>query len=69
MARIQDGELNKTMNKVMKYLFEELKEGAKFVSYGKIAKKIGKSRHSVKYSIDRLRRMDMLRIIDGKLSL
>lgn len=69
MARIQDGELNKTMNKVMKYLFEELKDGAKYVPYGTIAQHIGRSRHSVKYSIDRLRRMDMLRIIDGKLSL
>lgn len=69
MAKIEDGELNKTMSKIMDYLRVELKDGAKYVSYKDIARKVGKSRHSVRYSIEKLLRMDMLRIVEGKLSL
>ena len=69
MAKIIDGELNKTMVKIMNYLREEPADGAKFVSYSLIAQKVGKSRHSVRYSINKLVSMDMLRIIDGELSL
>lgn len=69
MARIEDGELNRTMSKIMNYLFEELADGAKYVPYRTIAKEIGKSYHSVKYSIGRLMKMGMVFIEDGKLSL
>lgn len=63
MAKIEDGDLNPTMNKIMQYLHVELKDGAKRVSYTAIAKKYGKSYHSIKYSIDRLCKMGMLRIV------
>lgn len=63
MAKISDGELNPTMDKVMQYLHVELKDGAKRVSYSKIAKKYGKSYHSIKYSIDRLCKMGMLHVV------
>ena len=69
MAKIEDGELNRSMTKIIDYLLTELSDGAKFVPYRKIAKVVGRSYGTVKYSIDKLIEMGMLRIIDGKLSL
>ena len=57
MAKIEDGELNRTMSKIMNYLFEELKDGAKYVPYRTISHAVGRSYGSVKYSIEKLRRM------------
>lgn len=47
-----DLKLNETQNDIMKYLTEKLANGAKFISYGIIGKEVGRSRHSVRYSID-----------------
>lgn len=69
MAKIEDGELNRTQSKVMDYLREELADGDRFIPYRTIAKKVKKSYGSVKYSINKLRAMHMLYINDGKLSL
>ena len=69
MAKIEDGELNRTMSKIMNYLFEELKDGAKYVPYRTISHAVGRSYGSVKYSIEKLRKMGMLHIYDHKLSL
>ena len=69
MAKIEDGELNRTMSKIMNYLFEELKDGAKYVPYRTISHAVGRSYGSVKYSIEKLRRMGMLHICDHMFSL
>lgn len=58
-----------TVDRVMEVLERELAHGAKFVSYRKIGKEIGKSWHSVQYSIDKLRAQGRIRVRDGKLSL
>lgn len=58
-----------TVDRVLAVLERELAHGAKFVSYRKIAKEIGKSWHSVQYSIDKLRAQGRIRVRDGKLSL
>ena len=39
-----DFTLNETQNAIMEYLTEELGNSARFISYGKIGKKVGKSR-------------------------
>lgn len=62
-------DLNETMRRIMDYLTIELADGAKFVHYKVIAEEVERSYHSVKYSIERLRRMGKLRIEDGKLAL
>lgn len=47
-----DLKLNKTQNDIMEYLTVALADGAKYISYGNIGKKVGRSRHSVGYSIE-----------------
>jgi predicted transcriptional regulator len=69
MAKIEDGELNKTQGRIMDYLRSELASGPKFVSYTVIALKVERSRNTVKYNVNRLIRMGMLDFIDGELSL
>lgn len=69
MSKIEDGEINRTMGKIMKYLYVELADGARFIPYRRIAKVVGCSYHSVKYSIDRLKTMSILCVENGKLSL
>lgn len=64
-----DFEMNSTMRRIMEYLEEELRDGAKFISYTKIGKEVRKSRHTVAYSIEKLKLMGKITIIDGKLSL
>lgn len=62
-------EMNTTMRRIMDFLKIELKDGAKYVSYERIAKEVDRKRHSVKYSIEKLRKMGELEIQDGKLAL
>ncbi len=69
MAKIQDGELNKTQVKIMNYLRAELADGAKFVSYTVIGAQVKKTRNAVKYNVNRLIKMGLLNISDGELSL
>lgn len=69
MAKIEDGELNRTMVKIMDYLLPKLADGDRYIPYRTIAQAINKSYGSVKYSINKLRAMHMLYINDGKLSL
>lgn len=69
MAKIEDGELNRTQSKVMDYLREELADGARYIPYRTIARAVDRSYGSVKYSINKLRAMNMIFIDDGKLSL
>lgn len=69
MAKIEDGELNRTQVKIMNYLRAELADGAKYISYLVIGEKVGRSRNTVRYSISRLIRLGMLEIEDGKLAL
>ena len=64
-----DFTLNETQNAIMEYLTEELGNSARFISYGKIGKKVGKSRHSVRYSIDILVSRNYLRIENRKLAI
>ena len=61
--------LNKTQNDIMKYLTKELGSSSRFISYGKIGKEVGKSRHSVRYSIDILVSRNYLRIENRKLAI
>lgn len=69
MAKIEDGELNKTQGRIMDYLRKELADGAKYISYTVIGAKVLRSRNTVKYAVNRLIKMGMLEINDGKLSL
>ena len=69
MARKNDVELNRTQEKIMDYLRVELAEKAKFVSYTDIGKKVGESRNTVKYNVNRLIKMGLLNISDRELSL
>lgn len=57
-----------TQKQVLLYLREELGERSAYVSYGKIAKAIGKSRHAVAYAIEKLRLEGEIEIRDGELS-
>lgn len=68
---MKDYDLNPTMRNIMEFLSEELKNGAKFISYQKIGQSLSprRSRHTVCYSIDKLCKMGKLRIVNGKLSL
>lgn len=69
MAKIEDGELNRTQVRIMDYLRVELSEGERYISYAIIGSKVGRSRNTVKYAVNRLIRMGMLHISDGKLAL
>lgn len=69
MAKIEDGELNRTQGRIMDYLRKELADGAKYISYTVIGAKVLRSRNTVKYAVNRLIKMGMLEINDGKLSL
>ena len=62
-------EMNITTADVLAFLSVQLQNGAKFVSYSAIAKKIGKSRHAVKYHVEKLKKLDFIRERDGKLEL
>lgn len=69
MARKNDVKLNKTQDKIMDYLRDELAKGAKYVSYTVIGKKVHESRNTVKYNINRLIKMGLLNISNDELSL
>lgn len=62
-------EMNVTTADILAFLNVELRDGAKFVSYALIAKKVGKSRHAVKYHVEKLKQLDLIRERDGKLEL
>ena len=68
MTSFENREKGKTRMDVLKYLSDLLGDREEYVSYGKIAKAIGKSRHAVAYAVERLRAEGKLRIFDGKLS-
>ena len=53
----------------MDYLRDELAAGERYISYAVIGEKVGRSRHTVTYAVNRLIRMGMLHINDGKLAL
>ena len=70
MAKMDDVELSRTQEKVMTYLRAELAGGKKkYVNYAVIAKKVGRTRSTVRYTVNRLIRLRLLQIIDGELAL
>lgn len=60
-------EMSGTMIEVLRYLRERLGDSSAYVSYGTIAKKVGKSRHAVAYAVERLKSQGKLRVLDGEL--
>ena len=68
MTNGETREMSTTMKNVLRYLKELLGDKAEYVSYGTIAKAVGKSRHAVSYAIERLKIEGKLRVYDGKLS-
>ena len=60
-------DMSDTMIRVMHFLRAELGDSSKYVSYAKIAKEVGKSRHAVAYAVERLKKEGKLRVYDGEL--
>ena len=61
--------INATTADIYAFLRGKLQDGAKFVSYAEIAKKVQKTRHTVKYHVEKLKQLDLIRERDGKLEL
>ena len=59
--------MSDTMKDVMIYLKGRIGSKSEYVSYGEIARTVGKSRHAVAYAIERLKRTCELGVDDGKL--
>ena len=59
-------EMSGTMIEVLRYLRERLGDSSAYVSYGTIAKELGKSRHAVSYAVERLKSQGKLRVFDGE---
>lgn len=64
-----DEVINVTTADIYAFLRAKLQDGAKFVSYADIAKKVQKTRHTVKYHVEKLKKIGYLREVDGKLEL
>ena len=60
-------EMSGTMIEVLRYLRMCLGGSSAYVSYGAIAKNVGKSRHAVAYAVERLKSQGKLRVCDGEL--
>ena len=70
MKNEEKRDMGTTMRRVWEHLSAILGDGeGRYVSYNKIAKEIGRSRHAISYSIERLRARGVLRILDGKMYL
>ncbi len=69
MAKNDDVELSRTQEKVMNYLRVELAGGKKYVSYTAIGLEVGKPRSTVRYAVNRLIRLRLLRIVNRELEL
>lgn len=69
MTNKERREMSGTMIEVLRYLREKLGDSSAYVSYGTIAKEVGKSRHAVAYAVERLKGQGKLRVLDGELML
>lgn len=67
MTKMERREMSGTMIDVLRFLRERLGDSSAYVSYGTIAKEIGKSRHAVAYAVERLKVEGKLRVYDGEL--
>ncbi|MBQ9713691.1 MAG: hypothetical protein IJV83_00020 [Clostridia bacterium] len=67
MKRNERRDMSDTMKDVLRYLRERLGESSAYVSYGTIAKEVGKSRHAVAFAVERLKGEGKLRVYDGEL--
>lgn len=61
--------IDSAMRRIIDYLSVELASGPKYIDYVKIAEKTDVGLHSVRYSINKLRRMGRIEIVDHQLSL
>ena len=62
-------QIDSTMRRIIDYLTVELASGPKYIEYEKIAEKADVCLHSVRYSINKLRRMGRIEIVEHKLAL
>ena len=69
MKKNDDVELSRTQEKVMEYLRKELADGKKYVSYTTIGLEVDKPRSTVRYAVNRLIRLRLLRAVNGELEL